>query len=315
MLSNRFLMPATIGLALLLAAGGAAAEDASDASQGAAIQAKPAVLVLRVWDHGQRQRAPRVDVLEPPGMNWPLRTADEAEPHVVVFDEGAPQLGNGFELVKRWKPGVRARGLEYFIYQIDLDNPSVAKHWRELSKAQFAERRRQQALLKGERKWKQRKRRLLDANRQAVYDGIALLRAESYRHALIKLALAAELNHGDPISRLHLAQARMALGHDAEAGRLLRRALELQPKLVPMKLNLDEYYSSPLEFHAQIDALTQRLEEKKDASHDEHFLLGFMEFQRDRWEAAHEQFRRAAETLKDDDRLKKFLSLTRPAEQ
>ncbi len=225
---------------------------------------------------------------------------------------GKAELGDGYQLVRSWSPDGRS-SLQYMIYHADLSHPNVAENWRRLRRAQYREAEREQEHERHKRFLRRRGEQLKAANREATYDGIALLRAGAYRQAAIVLVRAGELDQGDAGSRLHLALARMALGHDAEAAQALRRALELQPKLVPMQLNLADNYISPEEFARHVDALAERLVGRADVDGAEHFLLGFMEFQRGRYDAAHAALAKAAPHFSRDDRLKMLLSLTKPA--
>ena len=138
------------------------------------------------------------------------------------------------------------------------------------------------------------------------------MRAGRFRAALVALTLAGELNQGDAACRLHLAQTRVALGHDKEAAEVLRRALQLQPKLVAMPLNLDRYYPEPENFASDIDALATRLAQRQ-ATADEYFLLGFMQFQRGNFDAAYAAFEHTAAEMPKDELTQSYLQLTKPA--
>lgn len=155
-----------------------------------------------------------------------------------------------------------------------------------------------------------RTERLLSAHEKALRSGAALLRQGDYQRAVVALSLAAELNQGDPACRVKLAQARMANGHYQEAAAALRRALQLQPKLAYLDLDLEDGYPRNDEFDRQIDALSNHV--RNGESMDASFLLGFMEFQRGRYDAAHTAFRKAAKLGCKDDALKAFLSITKP---
>lgn len=280
---------------------------------------KPAILVIKAWDAPRAaDAAPRMEVLEPAGWRLPRQRTDRSDPDTTPRRRphgAAPDFGAGYTLRRSWSPDPWHPEMHYYFYDVDLGHPNIAKQWRELRRAQFKEMRREREILRGDRQWKRRGRKLIEANRQATYDGQALLQAGAYRSAVITLTRAAEYNHGDARSRLHLAQARMALGHDREAAQALRRALELKPKMVPAQLQLAQYYPSEQEFDAQVDALAKRLATRENTSAEEYFLLGFMEFQRSNWGAAHAAFRRAAAGLPNDERVQTYLSLSKPAER
>jgi tetratricopeptide (TPR) repeat protein len=158
-----------------------------------------------------------------------------------------------------------------------------------------------------------RKARVLSQQEKALHLGLERLRDGEYARAVIALSLAAELDQGDPACRIHLAQARLALGHYDEAGKVLRRALQLQPKLVYADLHLERYYPT----QATLDALAERLgrQVRKDgATAEALFLYGYLEFQRGRFDTAHAAFRRVSELLPKDTLTRTYLGITRPAE-
>lgn len=156
-----------------------------------------------------------------------------------------------------------------------------------------------------------RKDRLLTHHEKTLRQGVERLREGDYSRAIVALTLASRLDNGDPACRVHLAQARLALGHYDEAGKVLRRALQLQPQLIYADLHLDRYYPEPgvlAELAARLrSAMTPR------SGADERFLLGWVEFQLGRFEAAHAEFRRVAAALPKDDLAARYLEVSRPA--
>ncbi len=159
----------------------------------------------------------------------------------------------------------------------------------------------------------QREARVLANHERTVVAGLEQLRAGEYRQALIALTMAAELNHGDPACRIHLAQVHMALGHYDDAGTVLRRALQLQPKLRFMSLGLPSYYFEAAEFDRHVDQLSTWLKANR-ATAETYFLLGYMEFQRGNFDTAHAAFRVAQRGLRDDALTASYLELTKPVQ-
>jgi Flp pilus assembly protein TadD len=198
---------------------------------------------------------------------------------------------------------------------VDLNNPEIAQNWRDFQRARRADEREARAQYFNELDYIRREQRLLNRSEQAVYDGLTAMRAGDYRQAVVEFTLAAELNNGDPVCRIHLAQAQVALGHDREAARALRRALDLQPKLVPMRLGLDQYYPDPEEFTEQLQDLERRIDRKRASRADIYVLLGFLKFQHGDDDAAYRAFRQAVRGLPRDDRVHEYLELTKPAER
>jgi tetratricopeptide (TPR) repeat protein len=274
--------------------------------------AQPAVLVLRVTDApGPAGPLHRLDVVQPRGWTkLPLASDEQPE----FTEDGAPRMGAGCELARTVTLGPGSPDIRYYVYNLDLNDPQVASRWREFQQAQRSEQRLARAEARSYHEWEQRKQKLLAVHEQTTQEGVELLKAGAYREALITLTRAAELNNGDPVCRIHLAQTRVALGHDTEGGKVLRRALELQPKLVPMLLGLEQYYPSNEDFTIQVDTLAQRLNQRRDATPDEYLLLGFMEFQRGWMDEAYAAFRLAARGRPKDTLVQSYLDLTKPAQ-
>lgn len=157
----------------------------------------------------------------------------------------------------------------------------------------------------------ERRERVLSGHQKAMSNGLAHLRKGDYASAVVALTLAAELNQGDPAARIHLAQARIALGHYAEAGREIRRALELQPKLVYIPLQLETQYADTAAFAEHAEQLAAYVA-KNAGDADAHYALGFVEFQRGRLDAAYKAFRAIGRDQRDDQ-IRAFLKVTRPA--
>ncbi len=271
--------------------------------------AQTAVLILRT-DAAPERPGRRLEIVQPRGLTR-LPFTPDGQP--AIADDGTPELGPEYTLARTCDARAGDRELRYFIYNVDLANPAVARQWRELEQTRRSEQRRARAEAQAVREWEQRKQRLLAANEQATREGLDLMKAGEYRPALITLTRAAELNHGDPVCRIHLAQVRVALGHDAEAATALRRALELQPKLVPTLLDLSQYYPHAEDFAIQVDTLAQRLMGRPGPSPDEYLLLGFMAFQAGWFDDAYAAFREAAATRPKDTLLRTYLDLTKPA--
>ena len=156
-----------------------------------------------------------------------------------------------------------------------------------------------------------RKARLLDKHGEALQLGLGKLKQGDYARAVVGLTLAAKLNNGDPACRIHLAQTRLALGQYDEAGKVLRRALQLQPNLVYVDLKLDKYYPQPGKFAECTDALAAWVKEHR-ASADVYFLLGYAEFQRGSFRQAYSAFRKVARVMPKDPLTRAYLEISRP---
>jgi tetratricopeptide (TPR) repeat protein len=157
-----------------------------------------------------------------------------------------------------------------------------------------------------------RKQRVLSQHEKAVALGVARLQEGDYARAIVALSLAAELNQGDPACRIHLAQARLAQGHYDEAGKLLRRALQLQPRLVYADLHLARYLPDAQAFDEQVERLLAHAT-SNPLSSDARFLMGYLEFQRGNFAAAYRAFGAVARCLPQDALTQRYLDITKPA--
>ena len=162
-----------------------------------------------------------------------------------------------------------------------------------------------------QRDMKRRKARVLNSHEKALRLGLERMKSENYAQAVVALTMAADLNQGDPACRIHLAQARLAQGHYEAAGRILHRALQLQPKLVYVSLNLSSYYSAPEEFDRHVDALNDWVAGHQAGAYT-YFLLGCMEFQRDNFDQASAAFQVAIRGLPKDSLTQDYLEITKP---
>lgn len=148
---------------------------------------------------------------------------------------------------------------------------------------------------------------------RALQAGVRLLEQGEYAEAIVTLTLACKLDNGDPACRIHLAQARMAQGHYAEAGQVIRRALQLQPKLIYITLDLESHYPKASTFDAHVDALAQA--SQKSGNADVHLLLGFMEFQRGEFDASHAALSTASRLRPRDKTAARFLEIVKPSDR
>lgn len=165
------------------------------------------------------------------------------------------------------------------------------------------------ARIRGAQETKERTKRLLNRHEQAVRDGVDQLQTGDYARAVASFTLAAKLNQGDPACRIHLMQAKLALGQYEQAAAALRRALELQPKLIYLELSLDRYYIGSGTLNTLSDNLRRNLAAEPAAA-DVHFLHAFLEYQRGELTLANRTLRRLADLRPDDELVRDLLELT-----
>jgi tetratricopeptide (TPR) repeat protein len=151
---------------------------------------------------------------------------------------------------------------------------------------------------------------------QAMETGVKAFRAGDYSLAAKQFVLAASLNQGDAACRLHAAHAMVALGRYDEAALTTRRALQLQPKIAFLLLDIRGQYADPNDFAAHYQKLKETTEKTANDG-NLWFLLGFYQFFSDR---ATEAFRslQKADALQPGDRTTQGLlnaaKLSTPAE-
>ena len=97
-------------------------------------------------------------------------------------------------------------------------------------------------------------------------NGLKLFRQRRYAEAADGFRLAADTNHGDPSSRLYAAHALFAMGRYAEAVPYLRRAFELQPKIVFLNFDIRDDYGDQKDFQSQLAALEAALGSRQGIS-------------------------------------------------
>ncbi len=125
--------------------------------------------------------------------------------------------------------------------------------------------------------WQQKAELGLTSYVKAMEQGNVSFRNGQYGAAARHFILAAKLNQGDPASRLHVVHALVALGHYADAVPALRRALQLQPRLVYLPLDIRGDYGRPPEFAQHLANLAATAKEHPDDA-GLWLLLGYYQF-------------------------------------
>ncbi len=156
-----------------------------------------------------------------------------------------------------------------------------------------------------------RKQRLESSHASALHVGIEQLREGRFEAAIVTLTLASELDNGDPACRVHLAQARLALHHFAEAGAALRRALQLQSKLIYLDLGFER--DLPAAALQDARAALRLAAEKASADVDTRFLRAYLEFQLGNLADAHHAFTALAHAMPQDTTVAAFVRISKPA--
>ncbi len=133
----------------------------------------------------------------------------------------------------------------------------------------------------------------------AMARGHTAFGAGDYAPSLRHFLLAATLNQGDPTSRLCAAHARFALGDYGTAGRLLRRAFELQPRIMYLPMDIRTAYGDQQDFRRHRRALRRAVRTDVENG-DLWFLLGYVYFFSDDMPKAADALTRSAELMPED---------------
>ena len=166
-------------------------------------------------------------------------------------------------------------------------------------------------------KWQTKAELGLNSYLKAMQQGNAAFRSGDYGSAARQFILAAKLNQGDPASRLHTVHALVALGHYADAVPALRRAVQLQPRLLFLPLDIRGEYGQPEDFAVHLGRLADAAETHPDDA-GLWLLLGYYQFFSDAGPAAARSLSKAAELAPDDSvarRLYQAARLSAPARQ
>jgi len=145
---------------------------------------------------------------------------------------------------------------------------------------------------------------------QAMRGGVEAFRSGDYGPATRQFVLACKLNQGDAASRLHAVHAMVAVGQYDAAVPALRRALQLQPKLVYLPLDIRSEYGAVSDFDAHLQQLSEAAR-TAEADAGLWLLLGYYQLFSDRAGEAVVSLNRAAELGPGDSAVEDLLEAAR----
>jgi len=148
------------------------------------------------------------------------------------------------------------------------------------------------------RQSKKRTKRLLESHHKMMSRGLAAFAKGDYERARSAFVLAADMNHGDPASRVHAAHGCFALGRYSQAVRWLREAFRLEPRLCDLPYDIRTDYGAPKDFEAQLSALKGSVAAFPDEP-DPLILLGYVSFYAGQRTEAHDALLQARRLLGD----------------
>lgn len=156
-----------------------------------------------------------------------------------------------------------------------------------------------------------RQQRLLDHAQSHLERGLVYFRKGQYLYAADAFKLAAETNQGDPASRLYVAHALFARGRYRDAIPYLRRAFELQPKIVFLTFDIRDDYEDRREFDQQLEQL-ERAVQRFPGSQERLILLGYARYYGGQRDDAYEPLIRAHQQDPEDMLIKRLLDNCQP---
>jgi len=109
--------------------------------------------------------------------------------------------------------------------------------------------------------WKEHHDRGIASYSAAMADGLTMFREARYAEAVGAFSRAAELHQGDPASRVHATYALVAIGNYDDAVLMIRRAIQLQSRLVYLPLSIREEYGPQVDFDAHLQRLREATEQ------------------------------------------------------
>jgi len=166
------------------------------------------------------------------------------------------------------------------------------------------------------RQWKEGHDRGIRTYVGAMQEGIKAFRHAEYSQALRHFLLAARQNQGDPAARLHGMYAMVALGKYDDAVLMMRRAIQLQTRLLELPLDIRDEYGPKVDFDAHLTRL-RRYVHDNDGDAGLWMLLGFYQHFSGDAAGADKSLRRASQLAPSDPLIEMFAQTTRllaPAE-
>ncbi len=156
-------------------------------------------------------------------------------------------------------------------------------------------------------KWrtsKRRTRRLLQGHEEMVNRGVRLFAEGRYEEARSAFLLAADMNHGDPASRLHAANACFALQRYDRATHWLEEAFHLEPRLSHLPLDPRRDYGRQEDFNAHLKAVRSAVS-LFPREHGPKIVLAYVLYYTGDRDEAHEMLSRVNSETKGNGRSKR----------
>lgn len=144
----------------------------------------------------------------------------------------------------------------------------------------------------------------------AMEAGYQAFAERRYADASLSFIHAATVHQGDPGARLNAAHAQMAIGQYDSAARLIRRALELQPRIPYLPLSIRDSYAAPDDFRAHFSRLIPTTEQNAD-NPELWFLVGYYAYFSGDRAAAADAWAKTLALRPRDEQVKSLENLSR----
>ncbi|HOB75499.1 MAG TPA: tetratricopeptide repeat protein [Phycisphaerae bacterium] len=141
--------------------------------------------------------------------------------------------------------------------------------------------------------------------------GLAHFHKGQYREAADAFRLACDVNHGDPAARIYAGHALFATGRYREAVKYLRKAFELQPRIVYLTYDMRQDYPNRTDFDQQVAALREALRLAPRDS-DRLFMLGYVYYYGGQREQAYSIFSQLVYWHPGDALARKLMEACQP---
>jgi hypothetical protein len=152
---------------------------------------------------------------------------------------------------------------------------------------------------------------LLQSSLNSRDRGLAAFRVGQYREAVDAFRLACDANQADPAARLYAGHALFAVGRYHDAVRYLRKAFELQPRIVFVTFDMRDDYRDRADFDRQFAALEDALRQlPRDP--DRLFMIGYVLYYGGQRDRAYGAFARLVQSNPHDSLAVRLMGACQP---
>lgn len=154
---------------------------------------------------------------------------------------------------------------------------------------------------------------LLKSSMTSMDRGMKAFQEGRYREAADAFRLAADANQGDPAARIYAGHALFATGRYHDAVRYLRKAFELQSRIMYLTYDMRQDYRNRADFDQQLAALEEALR-LSPADEDRLFTLGYVLYYGGQRENAYFAFQKLIRLNPRDKLVGQLMENCRPAD-